>query len=161
MEIKAIGIENPETFEIIVGQGNFAVKTIDDLYTLIYSAAPKSQFGIAMNEAKPRLVRVVGNSERCKELAAKAALDISAGHVFVIFMKDAYPIQVIPVVKNNPCVASIYCATSNPLQILVAKTDLGASVVGVVDGSSASAVETDEQKGERREMVRKFGFVPE
>jgi adenosine/AMP kinase len=161
MEIRKIDIENPKTHEIIIGQGNFTVKTIDDLYDAIYSAAPNAKFGVAMNEAKPRLVRVVGNSEEPRALAAKAALQISAGHVFVVFMKDAYPIQVIPRLRAHPCVANIYCATSNPLQVLVARTELGAAVVGVVDGSSATAIETGEQRAERRGLVKKFGFLPE
>jgi adenosine/AMP kinase len=161
MELKKIEIENPEIHEIIIGQGNFSVKTIDDLYSLVYSAAPKAAFGIAMNEAKPRLVRVVGNDEKAKELSAKAALGISAGHVFVIFMKNAYPAQVLAAVRTHSCVAGIYCATSNPLEVIIAETNLGSSVLGVVDGASANAIENEDEKKERRDLVRKLGFLPD
>ncbi len=163
VEISAVKIENPEDnlHEMIIGQGNFSVKTIDDLYTIVYSAVPKAKFGIAMNEAKPKLTRVVGNDETAKGLAAKAAIAIGAGHVFCIFMKDAYPIQVVSAVRSHPCVAGIYCATSNPLEIIVGKTTFGKSVLGVVDGTPAERAENVEEEKERREMVRKFGFVPE
>ncbi|MFH0961061.1 MAG: adenosine-specific kinase [archaeon] len=160
VELELVSIENPETHEVILGQGNFSVKTIDDLYTIVYSAVPNAKFGIAMNEAKPKLIRVTGNDETAKALAAKAALGIAAGHIFAIFLKDAYPIQVLSAVRAHPCVAGIYCATSNPLQVIVARTGLGASVLGVVDGSAAERVETPEEKAGRREMVKTFGFMP-
>lgn len=161
MNTEVVPIETAEGLEVIIGQGNFTVKTIDDFHSLLYSSAPGIKFGAAMNEAKPKLARVVGNEPTLKELAAKTALAIGAGHIFVIYLKGAYPIHVLNSVKEHPCVCNIYVATSNPLQVLVATTELGRAVVGVVDGSAAKSIETDSQKEERRAMVKKFGYVPQ
>ena len=144
MEIKAIDLPTKEGLECVIGQGNFTVKTIDEFYTLLYSASKDIKFGVAMNEAKPKLTRVEGNDEELKQLAADYCLKIAAGHVFVIFLKNAFPIHVLNHLKHHPCVANIYLATSNPAQVLVAKTELGHSVVGVVDGLSADTVERRE-----------------
>lgn len=150
-----------EEYEIIIGQGNFSIFAVDDLYKAVLISVPKLDFALAMNEAKPQLTRVNGNNDKLKKLAAEACLKIGAGHVFVVYMKGAYPIHVLKSLKNHPCVAGIYAATSNPLQVIVKETGLGRSVVGVVDGKKATKIETDEQKKERREMLEKFGFVVE
>jgi len=144
--------------EVIIGQGNFTIKTIEDLYDAVYSAAPGVKFGAAMNEAKPKVVRVTGNDEEMKKKAAELARKIGAGHVFVICMKGAFPIHVLNAVKLLPTVCTIYAATSNPLQIIVAETDLGRAVVGVVDGTAADHIEDEKEKAERKELVRKFGY---
>lgn len=160
MDIESIDIQNPNESEIVIGLGNFTVKTIDDLYTLLYSSSAGIKFGVAMNEAKPKLTRVAGNDEGLKKLASETALKIGAGHVFVVYIKGAYPINVLPNLKHSPCVCSIYAATSNQLQILVAKTNLGRSVIGAVDGTPAEAVENEAQREERRALVKKLGFLP-
>ena len=160
METEIINLPTKEGLECVVGQGNFTVKTIDEFYTLLYSSSKDIKFGVAMNEAKPKLVRVEGNDSELKELAAKSALEIGAGHVFVVFLKNAYPIHVLNHLKHHPCVANIYLATSNPAQVLVAKTDLGRSVVGVVDGLPADKIESKEEREERKQLVEKLGFIP-
>lgn len=144
--------------EVIIGQGNFTIKTIEDLYDAVYSSVPGAKFGAAMNEAKPRVVRVTGTDEELKKVAADIALKIGAGHVFVIALRDAFPIHVLNAVKQLPTVANVYLATSNPFQVIVAETDLGRAVIGVVDGTPADHVESEEEKRERKELVRKFGY---
>lgn len=162
MDIESIDVPNPNNeSEIIVGLGNFTVKTIDDLYTLLYSSSAGIRFGAAMNEAKPKLTRAVGNDEGLKKLASETALKIGAGHVFVVYIKGAYPLHVLNGLKHHPCVCSIYAATSNQLQILVAKTNLGRAVVGAVDGTPAETVENNAQRDERHALVKKLGFVSE
>lgn len=161
VEIETIDIQNPFEAEIIIGLGNFTVKTIDELYTLIYSSSAGIKFGVAMNEAKPKLTRLVGNEETLKKLASETALKIGAGHVFVVYIKGAYPLHVLNGLKHHPCVCTIYAATSNPLQILVAKTNIGRAVIGAVDGTPAEAVENEVQKEERRALVKTLGFLPE
>ncbi len=162
VELETIDIPNPNNeSEIIIGLGNFTVKTIDELYTLLYSSSAGIKFGVAMNEAKPKLTRLVGNDGTLKKLASETALKIGAGHVFVVYIKGAYPLHVLNGLKHHPCVCSIYAATSNPLQILVARTNLGRAVIGAVDGTPAEAVEHDAQREERRTLVKTLGFSPE
>jgi len=145
-------------YEVIIGQGNFAIKTIEDIYDAVYSSVPKAKFGAAMNEAKPKVVRVTGTDKELKEKAAKMALDIGAGHVFVVAIRDAFPIHVLNAVKQLPTVANVYLATSNHFQVIVAETDLGRAVVGVVDGTAADHIENAEEKLERKRLVREFGY---
>ena len=161
MNTEVLNIENPDTYEIIIGQGNFSIKTIDDIYNAVFSSVPGVKFGAAMNEAKPKLTRVVGNDATLKDLAAKTCLKIGAGHVFVVYIKEAFPIHVLNAIKQLPTVANVYVATSNDLQVLVATTDLGRSIIGVVDGSASNAIETEEQRKERRDLVKKIGFMPD
>ncbi len=157
MKLEVVNIGEPGC-EIIIGQGNFTIKTIEDLYDAVYSSAPGIKFGAAMNEAKPKVVRVTGNDEEMKQKAAEIALKIGAGHVFVICMKNAFPIHVLNRVKQLPTVCTIYVATSNPLQVIVAETDLGRAVVGVVDGTAADHIENEEEKKQRKGLVRKLGY---
>ena len=161
IDFEKVSVQTSEGLEVIIGQGNFTVKTIDDLYAFVYQSSKDVKFGIAMNEAKPMLTRVVGNDEELTKLAGDAALKIGAGHVFVIYLRNAYPIHVMNSVKSHPCVANIFAATSNPCEVLVAKTKLGRAVIGVVDGTSSTAIENETQKKERRDLVKKFGYVPE
>ncbi|MCK4883465.1 MAG: adenosine monophosphate-protein transferase [Candidatus Diapherotrites archaeon] len=160
LEMLIIERKNEEMYEVIVGQANFTIKTIDDLYDAVYSAVPSAEFGAAMNEAKPQLTRVVGTDENLKAEASKLCNEIAAGHVFVIYIKKAFPIHILNAVKSLPTVCSIFLATSNPFQVIVGKTDLGHAVLGAVDGASATAIETGQQKNERRELKERFGFVP-
>ena len=145
-------------YEVIIGQGNFTIKTIEDLYDVIYSSAPGIRFGVAMNEAKPKVVRVTGNDEELRRRAAEMALKIGAGHVFIVAMRNAFPIHVLNAVKSLPTVACVYLATSNPFQVIVAETELGRAVVGVVDGTPANHVEDQEERKQRKELVRMFGY---
>ncbi len=155
--LKVIDFGTPD-YEVIIGQGNFTIKTIEDIYDAVYSSIPNARFGAAMNEAKPRVVRVTGTDEELKKIAADIALKIGAGHVFVVVLRDAFPIHVLNAIKSLPTVATIYLATSNPFQVIVAETELGRAVVGVVDGTPANHVENEEEKKQRKELVRKFGY---
>jgi len=158
VRMEVVEIEKPEGVEVIIGQGNFSIFTVDDLAKTLLTAVPGIKFGIAMNEAKPQLTRYTGNDSELEQLAAKNAVKIGAGHVFVILMKNAFPINVLNAVKNHPAVAMVYGASENPFQVIVGETDLGRSVLGVVDGKAANRIETDEQKEERRELVEKIGY---
>ncbi|MCD6373411.1 MAG: adenosine monophosphate-protein transferase [Thermococcus sp.] len=158
VRMEVVEIEKPEGVEVIIGQGNFSIFTVDDLAKTLLTTVPGIKFGIAMNEAKPQLTRYTGNDPELEELAAKNAVRIGAGHVFVILMRNAFPINVLNAVKNHPAVAMVYGASENPFQVIVAETDLGRSVLGGVDGKAANRVETDEQKEERRELVEKIGY---
>jgi len=158
VRMEVVEIEKPEGVEVIIGQGNFSIFTVDDLAKTLLTTVPGIKFGIAMNEAKPQLTRYTGNDSELEELAAKNAVRIGAGHVFVILMRNAFPINVLNAVKNHPAVAMVYGASENPFQVIVAETDLGRSVLGVVDGKAANRIETDEQKEERRELVEKIGY---
>lgn len=158
VKIEVIDVEKPEGIEVIIGQGNFSIFTVDDLARALLTAVPGIKFGIAMNEAKPQLTRYTGNDKELEELAAKNAVKIGAGHVFVILMKNAFPINVLNTVKNHPAVVMIYGASENPFQVIVAETDLGRSVLGIVDGKATNRIETEDQKAERRELVQRIGY---
>jgi len=160
METKnfSLKIENKEVNEIIIGQGNFTVKTIEDLYEAVNSAYAGVEFGIGMNEAKPKLTRKKGNSIELEKKASELALKIGAGHVFVIVFHKAFPIHVLNAVKSVPTVANIFCATSNPLELIIAETELGRAVLGAVDGTSAEKIETVEEEKERLQLLKKLGF---
>jgi len=158
MDTEVIDIKNPNTNEIIVGQGNFSVKTVIDIFDQLKKAVPEIECGVAMNEAKPKLTRVEGNDEEVKKLAAETCREIGAGHVFVVYMKKAYPIGVLNELVQVPGVVNVYVATSNPLQVITTKTSLGKVVIGVVDGFAAETIETEEQKQERMDLLKKLGF---
>ena len=158
VRIEVVDVEKPEGVEVIIGQGNFSIFTVDDLARALLTAVPGIKFGIAMNEAKPQLTRYTGNDKELEELAAKNAVRIGAGHVFVILMKNAFPINVLNTIKNHPAVAMVYGASENPFQVIVAETDLGRSVLGVVDGKAAKEAEPEVQRKERRELVEKIGY---
>ncbi len=158
VRIEVVEIEKPEGVEVIIGQGNFSIFTVDDLAKTLLTTVPGIKFGIAMNEAKPQLTRHTGNDPELEQLAAKNAVKIGAGHVFVVLMKNAFPINVLNAIKNHPAVAMVYGASENPFQVIVGETDLGRSVLGVVDGKAANRIETDEQKEERRSLIERIGY---
>ncbi len=158
MEIDVIDIEKEDGVECIIGQGNFSIFTIDDLSMKLKTSVPGIKFGMAMNEAKPKLTRSEGNDKSLKEMAAKNCLKIGAGHVFVIMMKNAFPINVLNTVKGYPAVCSVYGASENPLQAVLGRTDLGTSVIGVVDGTAANKIENEEERKERKELLHKIGY---
>lgn len=161
MEMKIIDIKKDDGVEFIVGQGNFSIFTVDDLARILLTCVAGIKIGVAMNEAKPKLTRVAGNDEHLKDLAANAALQIGAGHVFTIMMRGAFPINVLNSIKNHPSVCCIYGASENPFQVIVAKTNLGNSVIGVVDGTSAEKIEDKSLKRERRDLLEKIGYKVE
>jgi uncharacterized protein len=158
MDMKAVAIAVPENANVIVGQAHF-IKTAEDLAEIAVGAVPGIQFGLAFCEASgPCLVRTEGNDPGLIRAAAEAATAVGAGHSFYLFIKNAFPINLLNAVKNCQEVANVFCATANPLQVLVAETPAGKGIVGVVDGSSPKGVETDADRKARREMIRKFGY---
>ena len=158
MELKAIRLEIPENGNVILGHSHF-IKTVEDLYEAMVNTVPQMKFGIAFNEASgPCLTRVDGNDAALKEIATRNATAIGAGHLFVIAMRDGYPINVTNVVQNTPEVCTIFCATANPVEVIVAETEQGRGVLGVIDGSSPKGVETEDDAHKRREFLRKIGY---
>lgn len=158
MELKAIRLEIPEGGNIIVGQTHF-IKTAEDLYEAIVNTVPQARFGVAFNEASgPCLTRVEGNDEALKALAARNAAAIGAGHTFVVALRDAYPINVLGRIKEVPEVCSLFCATANPVEVIVAETEQGRGVLGVVDGFSPKGLETEEDVRKRHEFLRRIGY---
>lgn len=158
MELEAIRLDKPEDVNVILGQSHF-IKTVEDLHEALVGAVPGIKFGLAFCEASgPALVRLSGNSEAMIDLARQAALAIGAGHVFAIFLENAYPINVLNAIKAVPEVCRLFCATANPLEVLVAETEQGRGVVGVIDGVAPKGVEGHEATAERMTMLRKFGY---
>jgi len=158
MEVQTVKIDMPSDSNLILGQSHF-IKTVEDLYEAIVNTVPGAKFGIAFCEASgPCLVRCEGNDPELKKAAAENALKIGAGHSFLIFLRDAYPINLLNAIKRTPEVCGIYCATSNLVEVLVAKTEMGKAIIGVVDGASAKGIETQKDVEERKEFLRKIGY---
>ena len=158
METEIIKIDVPENCNIILGQTHF-IKTIEDLYEAISETVPGAKFGIGFCEASgKRLVRKSGNDDDLIKKASEKSLEIGAGHIFLIYIKDCYPINILNKIKNVSEVCNIYCATANPVQVLVAKTEQGRGIIGVVDGSSPTGIEKEEDIRERKEFLRKIGY---
>jgi adenosine/AMP kinase len=158
MQLKAVPIEIPEGGNIILGQTHF-VKTVEDLYEAIVNTAPQMKFGVAFNEASGAcLIRVDGNDEELKALTVRNATAIGAGHIFVIALREGFPINVLGRIKDAPEVCSIYCATANPVEVIVAETAQGRGVLGVVDGFPPKSVETEADAQWRHDLLRKIGY---
>lgn len=158
MEIKTVKINIPEGCNIILGQTHF-IKTIEDLYEIIATTVPGAKFGVAFTEASgPCLIRTEGNDNDLIDVCIRNLKEISAGHVFCILLKNAFPINVLNQVKNCPEVCRIFCATANPLEVVVCITDQGNGILGVIDGFSPKGVETAEDKALRKEFLRKIGY---
>jgi len=158
MELKAIPLEIPEGGNIVLGQTHF-IKTVEDLYEALVGTVPQMKFGIAFNEASGAcLTRVDGNDEALKQVAARNASAVGAGHTFVIALKDGYPINILGRVKEVPEVCSIFCATANPVEVIIAETPQGRGVLGVVDGASPKGVETEADVAWRHDLLRKIGY---
>ncbi len=156
--IEVVQIDIPHGVNVIIGQSHF-IKTVEDLYEALVTSVPGIKFGLAFCEASgKRLVRYDGNDEELRRLAIDAAMKIGAGHVFVIYIRDAWPINVLNAVKSVQEVTRIYAATANPLQVIVGKTDQGRAVLGVVDGFTPLGVEGEEDIRERREFLRRIGY---
>jgi adenosine/AMP kinase len=158
MELKLVPLEVPEGGNLILGQTHF-IKSVEDIYEAMATTVPQMKFGIAFNEASgPCLTRVDGNDEGLKSLAARNAGAIAAGHVFVVAMRDGYPINVLGRIRDVPEVCSIYCATANPVQAVVAESEQGRGVLGVIDGFPPKGVETAEDAEMRRGFLRMIGY---
>lgn len=157
MDITAVRFDKPEDLNVIVGQSHF-IKTVEDLHEAC-AHVPGLRFGIAFNESSgPCLVRRSGNDDELVEVAVNGARAIGAGHVFVIALADGFPINVLNAIKAVPEVCRIYCATANPLEIVVGETEQGRGVLGVIDGSPPMGVETDEDVRERKDLLRRIGY---
>ena len=158
MELKLVTLTKPDEVNLILGQSHF-IKTVEDLYEALVGAVPGIKFGLAFCEASGAcLVRVEGTDDALKAAAVTAARAVGAGHSFVIVLKDAYPVNVLNAVKSCPEVCRVYCATANPLQVVVAETELGRAVLGVVDGSSPKGVEDASGVAWRQELLQKIGY---
>jgi adenosine/AMP kinase len=158
MEFKTVRIELPQGSNIIIGQTHF-IKTIEDLYEVFVGTSPQIRFGIAFSEASgPCLIRHEGNDDELTQAAVRNLNEIAAGHVFVALMREAFPINVLNAIKMCPEVCRIYCATANPLEVVVAETEQGRGIIGVVDGSPPKGVEGDADKAARKALLRNFGY---
>jgi adenosine/AMP kinase len=158
MEIKTVSIDNPESLNLILGQSHF-IKTVEDLYEVIVSTVPGAKFGLAFCEASDVcLVRHAGTSEELTELARQNAFKLSAGHSFIIFMQDMFPINILNAVKNVPVVCRIFCATANPVEVVMAETEQGRGILGVIDGFASKGIETKEDVEKRKGFLRAIGY---
>jgi adenosine/AMP kinase len=158
MDISTIEFQKPDDVNVILGQSHF-IKTVEDLHEVLVGAAPGLRFGVAFNEASgPRLVRRSGNDADLVDLAVRNAQAIGAGHLFVIALREGFPINVLNAVKAVPEVCRVFCATANPLQVVVGRTERGRAVLGVVDGEPPIGVETDADEAERKDLLRRFGY---
>lgn len=158
MELKSVALEFPEGANVVFGQSHF-IKTIEDLYEVVVNAVPKCRFGIAFCEASGAcLIRVEGNDEELKEAACRNVQSIGAGHTFVMILQEAYPINILNAIKSCSEVCSIFCATSNPVEVIIAETAQGCGVLGVVDGSAPKGVEGEADVQWRKNLLRKIGY---
>ncbi len=158
VELEIVPVVNPAHLNVIIGQTHF-IKTAEDLHEAIANSVPQAKFGVAFCEASgPCLVRVEGNDSDLRDLAARNALAIGAGHTFVVFLKDAYPVNVLRAIRDVPEVVTIFCATANPVDIIVAKNPRGRGVIGVIDGERVKGIETKSDRKERLAFLRKIGY---
>lgn len=158
MEIKKIKIQVPEGINLICGHTHF-IKTAEDLYETMVNASAQIKFGVAFCEASSEcLVRYEGNDQELTDMAKTQAMTVGAGHFFIIFMKNAYPINVLGAIKSCPEIVNIFCATANPVEILVAEDEQGRGVLGVIDGFAPKGIEDESARKERYEFLRKIGY---
>ncbi len=156
--IEAVAIDKPDGVNVIIGQAHF-IKTVEDLHETLAGASPHLRFGVGFCEASAaRLVRRSGNDPELTELAARNALAVGAGHAFIVMLRDGFPINVLNQVKAVPEVCAVYCATANDVDVLVAVTDRGRGVVGVIDGSPPAGIETESDEAERHRLLRAIGY---
>lgn len=158
LEFKTVKIDVPEGCNVILGSAHF-IKTVEDIYEALVNAVPGIKFGIGFCEASgPCLVRHEGNDEALRRLAAEKAFELSCGHSFIIYIKGAYPINVLDKIKNVPEVCTIHAATANPVEVVVAETDQGRGIMGVIDGFKSKGIENEQDIKSRREFLRKIGY---
>jgi adenosine/AMP kinase len=158
VELGSVRIDKPEDLNFILGQSHF-IKTVEDLHETLVQASPGLKFGVAFCESSgPRLVRRTGNEPELVELAVRNAQAIGAGHCFIVFLREGFPVNVLNAVKMIPEVCRIFCATANPAEVVVTETEQGRAILGVVDGGSPIGVETDDDEADRKELLRRFGY---
>lgn len=158
LQMETVRMQFPSDSNIIVGQSHF-IKTVEDIYEAVVSTVPPAKFGVAFNEASgPCLIRTEGNDDELKTVAVRNAQAIAAGHVFVLVIRNAYPINLLRTLRNLDEICSIFCATANPVEVVVAVSEQGRGVMGVIDGSSPKGVEGPAEINAREEMLRKFGY---
>lgn len=157
MDVTAVTFDKPDDLNVILGQSHF-IKTVEDLHEVCVNV-PGLRFGIAFNEASgPRLVRRSGNDDELVDISTRNAQEIGAGHLFVLALRDGFPINVLNAIKSVPEVCRVFCATANPLEVVVGQTEQGRGVLGVIDGSPPAGVETHDDEVERKQMLRRFGY---
>jgi len=158
MELEVVKINNPGELNLILGHSHF-IKTVEDVHEALINTVPNIKFGLAFCEASQKcLIRWSGTDEEMIKLARENAMNLSAGHTFIIFLKDAFPINVLRIIKQVPEVCRIHCATANPLEVIIAKTDLGRGILGVIDGFPSKGIETETDIAERKDFLRKIGY---
>jgi len=158
MDTKIVKIEKPAEYNVIIGQSHF-IKTVEDIYEAMVGSVPGIKFGMAFCESSGAcLIRSEGTDSDLKKLAEKNALAIGAGHCFIVIMKDAYPINVLKAIKDLPEVCGIYCATANPVEIVIAETEQGRGILGVIDGLKPKGIEDETGIRWRKELLRKIGY---
>ena len=158
MELKSVSLDIPQGCNLILGQSHF-IKTVEDLHEVMVGSSGQVKFGLAFCEASANcLIRISGNDESLEKVATKNAEAIAAGHSFIILLKDAFPINFLNSIKQCQEVCTIYCATANPVEVIIAETEQGRGIIGVIDGSSPKGVESKEDVKARQEILRKFGY---
>ncbi|MFQ5605349.1 MAG: adenosine-specific kinase [bacterium] len=158
MQLQTVKIENPNNLNMVMGQSHF-IKTVEDIHEALVGTIPGIKFGLAFNEASgPRLIRFSGTDDSLIELAKKNAGNVGAGHIFVLFLAEAYPINVMRALKSVPEICEIYCATANPVEVIVAETEQGRGVMGLIDGYSPLGEEKETDIQERKELLRNIGY---
>ncbi len=158
MKIETVKIKNPQNYNLIIGQAHF-IKTVEDVHEAMVNAVSGIKFGLVFCEASgPRLIRKSGTSQALIKLAAQNAQKVACGHIFFIFMENAFPINVLPAIKNVCEVVNIFCATANPVEVIVARTNQGGGILGVIDGGAPLGVETPKDEKGRMQLLRKFGY---
>ncbi len=158
LEFESVRIEFPSDANIVIGQTHF-IKTVEDLYEAVVNTVPGGKFGVAFNEASgPCLTRADGNDDELKQTAVRAAQAIGAGHIFIVVLRNAYPINLLRTIRDVPEVCSIYCATANPLEVIIARSEQGRGVMGVIDGTPPKGVEGEKDVLARKEFLRKIGY---
>jgi adenosine/AMP kinase len=158
MEFRTVAIERPADTNVIIGQAHF-IKTVEDLHELLVTSVPGVKFGLAFCEASgPCLVRSSGNEPELEGLAAQNALNLGAGHSFIIILRYAFPINILNAIKQVPEVCTIFCATANPVSVVLADDDKGRGILGVIDGEKPRGVETDKDVADRRAFLRRIGY---
>lgn len=158
MEIKSVKIENPKEYNIILGQSHF-IKTVEDIYEAMVNSVPSVRFAVSFSEASAaRKVRTEGTDENLKELAIRNIMNLSCGHCFIVIIDGAFPINFLGAIRNVPEVVNIFCATANPVEVIVAESEQGRGILGVIDGQPPLGPETDEDKEWRKGFLRKIGY---
>jgi len=158
MELQIVSVEKPDDVNLILGQSHF-IKTVEDVYEALAGSSPHHRFGLAFCESSgPCLVRRAGNDDELVELAVRNALAVAAGHAFVVFLREGFPVNVLNALKQVPEVCRIYCATANPVEVVVAETVQGRAILGVIDGSPPKGVETEDDVSARKELLRRLGY---